>query len=239
MSDGIRINKYLAECGVCSRREADRIIADGRVSLNGRAASAGERVMPGDEVMLDGKRLKAVERKVVLAYYKPVGVTVSERDPHAEETVAEVIDYPLRVTYAGRLDKDSEGLLLLSNDGNLINAMMKGRAGHEKEYIVHLNREPAAEDIERLSKGVWLEDLKRKTRPCRIEKISRNAVRIVLTEGLNRQIRRMWRLAGYHVKALKRIRVISVSLGDLQPGEYTELDEKQMRELYKAVGLSL
>ena len=239
MSDGIRINKYLAECGVCSRREADRIIADGRVSLNGRAVSAGERVMPGDEVMLDGKRLKAVERKVVLAYYKPVGVTVSERDPHAEETVAEVIDYPLRVTYAGRLDKDSEGLLLLSNDGNLINAMMKGRAGHEKEYIVHLNREPAAEDIERLSKGVWLEDLKRKTRPCRIEKISRNAVRIVLTEGLNRQIRRMWRLAGYHVKALKRIRVISVSLGDLQPGEYTELDEKQMRELYKAVGLSL
>ena len=239
MSDGIRINKYLAECGVCSRREADRIIADGRVSLNGRVASAGERVMPGDEVMLDGKRLKAVERKVVLAYYKPVGVTVSSRDPHAEETVAEVIDYPLRVTYAGRLDKDSEGLLLLSNDGNLINAMMKGRAGHEKEYIVHLNREPAAEDIERLSKGVWLEDLKRKTRPCRIEKISRNAVRIVLTEGLNRQIRRMWRLAGYHVKALKRIRVISVSLGDLQPGEYTELDEKQMRELYKAVGLSL
>ncbi len=239
MSDGIRINKYLAECGVCSRREADRIIADGRVSLNGRAASAGERVMPGDEVMLDGKRLKAVERKGVLAYYKPVGVTVSERDPYAEETVAEVIDYPLRVTYAGRLDKDSEGLLLLSNDGNLINAMMKGRAGHEKEYIVHLNREPAAEDIERLSKGVWLEDLKRKTRPCRIEKISRNAVRIVLTEGLNRQIRRMWRLAGYHVKALKRIRVISVSLGDLQPGEYTELDEKQMRELYKAVGLSL
>ena len=239
MSDGIRINKYLAECGVCSRREADRIIADGRVSLNGKAASAGERVMPGDEVMLDGKRLKAVERKVVLAYYKPVGVTVSSRDPHAEETVAEVIDYPLRVTYAGRLDKDSEGLLLLSNDGNLINAMMKGRAGHEKEYIVHLNREPAAEDIERLSKGVWLEDLKRKTRPCRIEKISRNAVRIVLTEGLNRQIRRMWRLAGYHVKALKRIRVISVSLGDLQPGEYTELDEKQMRELYKAVGLSL
>ena len=239
MSDGIRINKYLAECGVCSRREADRIIADGRVSLNGRVASAGERVMPGDEVMLDGKRLKAVEREVVLAYYKPVGVTVSERDPHAEETVAEVIDYPLRVTYAGRLDKDSEGLLLLSNDGNLINAMMKGRAGHEKEYIVHLNREPAAEDIERLSKGVWLEDLKRKTRPCRIEKISRNAVRIVMTEGLNRQIRRMWRLAGYHVKALKRIRVISVSLGDLQPGEYTELDEKQMRELYKAVGLSL
>lgn len=239
MSEGIRINKYLADCGVCSRREADRIIADGRVSLNGRTASAGERVMPGDEVALDGKRLKAVECKVVLAYYKPVGVTVSERDPHAEETVAEVIDYPLRVTYAGRLDKDSEGLLLLSNDGNLINAMMKGKAGHEKEYIVHLNREPAAEDIERLSKGVWLEELKKKTRPCRIVKISRNTVRIVLTEGLNRQIRRMWRLAGYQVKALKRIRVISVSLGDLQPGEYTELDEKQMRELYKAVGLSL
>ncbi len=237
MSEGVRINKYLAECGLCSRREADKLIADGRVSINGKTAQPGDRVSEGDIVCADGSELKTVTKKVVLAYYKPAGQTVTESDPHAEDTVAAAIDYPLRVTYAGRLDKDSEGLLLLTNDGELINAMMRGRAGHEKEYIVKLNREPVPEDMERLSKGVWLEELKRKTRPCRIEKISSRAVRMVITEGLNRQIRRMWRLAGYHVNALKRIRVVTVSLGDLKPGEYTELEPGQMKELYKAVGL--
>ena len=239
MSEGVRINKYLAECGLCSRREADKLIAEGRVSINGKTAQPGDRVAEGDAVSADGRDLKSVDKKVVLAYYKPAGQTVTESDPHAEDTVAAAIDYPTRVTYAGRLDKDSEGLLLLTNDGDLINAMMRGRAGHEKEYIVKLNKEPVPEDIERLSKGVWLEELKKKTRPCRIEKISSRSVRMVMTEGLNRQIRRMWRLAGYHVNALKRIRVVTVSLGDLKPGEYTELKSGQMNELYDAVGLKL
>ena len=239
MSEGIRINKYLAECGLCSRREADKLIAEGRVTINGNTAQPGDRVTDSDSVSADGRELKAVTKKVVLAYYKPAGQTVTERDPHAEDTVADAIDYPVRVTYAGRLDKDSEGLLLLTNDGELINAMMRGRAGHEKEYIVKLNKEPVPEDIEKLSKGVWLEELKKKTRPCRIEKISSRSVRMVITEGLNRQIRRMWRLAGYHVYALKRIRVVTVSLGDLKPGEYTELEPGQMKELYSSVGLEL
>lgn len=239
MSEGIRINKYLAECGLCSRREADKLIADGRVSINGKTAQPGDRVSDADEVAANGNSLKPRAQKVVLAYYKPAGMTVTANDPHAEETVADAIDYPIRVTYAGRLDKDSEGLLLMTNDGDLINAMMRGRAGHEKEYIVKLNKEPVPEDIDKLSKGVWLEDLKKKTKPCRIEKISSRSVRMVITEGLNRQIRRMWQLAGYHVKALKRIRVVTVSLGDLKPGEYTELEPVQLKELYKAVGLTL
>ena len=239
MSEGVRINKYLAECGLCSRREADKLIADGRVCINGKPAQPGDRVSDNDEVTADGNTLKLQAKKVVLAYYKPVGMTVTANDPHAEETVADAIDYPIRVTYAGRLDKDSEGLLLMTNDGDLINAMMRGRAGHEKEYIVKLNKEPVPEDIDKLSKGVWLEDLKKKTKPCRIEKISSRSVRMVITEGLNRQIRRMWQLAGYHVKALKRIRVVTVSLGDLKPGEYTELEPVQLKELYKAVGLTL
>ena len=239
MSEGVRINKYLAECGLCSRREADKLIAEGRVIINGKTAQPGDRVTEGDAVSADGRELKAVTEKVVLVYYKPAGQTVTESDPHAEDTVADAVDYPVRVTYAGRLDKDSEGLLLLTNDGDLINAMMRGRAGHEKEYIVKLNKEPVPEDIEKLSRGVWIEELKKKTKPCRIEKISSRSVRMVITEGLNRQIRRMWRLAGYHVNALKRIRVVTVSLGDLKPGEYTELEPGQMKELYSAVGLKL
>ena len=239
MSEGVRINKYLAECGLCSRREADKLIAEGHVIINGKTAQPGDRVTEGDAVSADGRELKAVTEKVVLAYYKPAGQTVTESDPHAEDTVADAVDYPVRVTYAGRLDKDSEGLLLLTNDGDLINAMMRGRAGHEKEYIVKLNKEPVPEDIEKLSRGVWIEELKKKTKPCRIEKISSRSVRMVITEGLNRQIRRMWRLAGYHVNALKRIRVVTVSLGDLKPGEYTELEPGQMKELYSAVGLKL
>ncbi|MCR4642930.1 MAG: rRNA pseudouridine synthase [Lachnospiraceae bacterium] len=237
MKEGERLNKYLASCGVCSRREADRLIEAGRVQVGGRVASLGEVVTEGDEVCLDGQPLKRREKKVVLAYYKPPGVVVSERDPHAETTVADAIDYPLRVSYAGRLDKDSEGLLLLTNDGELIHAMMQGRFAHEKEYIVHLWKDPSEEDLEVLRAGVYLKDLKKKTRACRIERLRKCVVRMVLREGLNRQIRRMWALRGIRVRALKRTRVVTVSLGDLRPGEYAELTPAQLKELYTAVGL--
>ncbi len=237
MKEGERLNKFLASCGVCSRREADRLIEAGRVQINGKTASLGETVAEGDEVSLDGEILKRQEKKVVLAYYKPPGVVVSERDPHAETTVADVIDYPIRVSYAGRLDKDSEGLLLLTNDGDLIHAMMQGRAGHEKEYIVHLYKDPSEEDLEVLRKGIFLQDLKKKTRSCRIDRLRKCVVRMVLREGLNRQIRRMWEQRGIRVKALKRTRVVTVSLGDLRPGEYAELTAAQLKELYTAVGL--
>ena len=233
----IRLNKYLSGSGICSRREADTMIAAGRVSINGETAQLGSSVSEGDVVTVDGKKVKAPERKVVLAYYKPPGVVVSERDPHAQRTIADEIRFPVRVTYAGRLDKDSEGLILLTNDGDLIHAMMQGKHGHEKEYVVHLSKEPTAEVIEKLRKGVYLKDLEKKTRPCRIDRIGGKIVRMVLTEGLNRQIRRMWEQEGYRIRALKRTRVVDVGLGTLEPGEYSELSESEKMTLYRAVGL--
>jgi len=232
-----RLNKYLSGSGVCSRREADRMIAEGRVSINGETAQLGSVVEDGDTVTVDGKRVKAPERKVVLAYYKPPGVVVSEKDPHAERTIADEIRFPIRVTYAGRLDKDSEGLILLTNDGELIHAMMQGKHGHEKEYIVHLSKEPTHEVIDKLKKGVYLKDLEKKTKPCRIDRVGGKVVRMVLTEGLNRQIRRMWEQEGFRIRALKRTRVVDVGLGTLEPGEYSELSESEKQTLYHAVGL--
>ena len=237
MEEGIRLNKYLASCGVASRRGADKLIEEGRVSIDGRIAKPGDIRREGSEVLVDGKPV-SMQEKVVLAYYKPAGVLVSEEDPHAEETLKDLIDYPVRVTYAGRLDKDSEGLLILTNDGDLIHAMMHGSHGHEKEYIVHLNREPANAVIEKLKAGVYLKEPGQKTKPCRIEKLKRNVVRMVLTEGINRQIRRMWSQEGYHVKALKRVRIMSISLGNLMPGEYSELTKEETDSLYRQAGLA-
>ncbi len=235
--EGIRLNKYLAGCGVASRRGADKLIEEGRVSIDGRIAKTGDGVLPGMVVEVDGTAVTPQE-KTVLAYYKPAGVLVSEEDPHAEETITDLIDYPVRVTYAGRLDKESEGLLLLTNDGDLIHAMMHGSHGHEKEYIVHLDREPSNEVLEKLKRGVYLKEVNLKTRPCRVEKIKKNVVRMVLTEGINRQIRRMWAQEHYRVKALKRVRIMDITLGNLLPGEYSELSKKEMDSLYRQAGLS-
>ena len=229
--DNIRLNKYLASCGVASRREADKLIEAGKVTVDGKRAKTGDTVTGAEKIIVDGMLLKGPERKLVVAFYKPVGVTVTESDPHAQETVFDYIDLPERLTYAGRLDKDSEGLLLLTNDGELIHELMQGAHAHEKEYIVYLDKEPDMQMIEKLSKGVYLPELEKKTRPCRIEKLRRQVVRMVLTEGLNREIRRIWNTENIKVKALKRVRVGSVTLGDLKPGEYSILSEKEVSEL--------
>ena len=167
---------------------------------------------------MSGRRVQAGQERVVLAFYKPLGVTCTERDAHAERIVSDLIDYPVRVTYAGRLDKDSEGLLLLSNDGDLIQAMMKGANRHEKEYLVRVNKEITPEFLERMSRGVYLEELDITTRECEVKKQDKFVLRMVLTQGVNRQIKRMCRACGYHVRSLKRIRVMHVTLGDLKPG---------------------
>ncbi len=233
----IRLNKYLAMCGVCSRREADRLIEQGRVFVNGVAAIAGIGVADGDEVCLDGKVLGLSEKKVVLAFYKPVGVVCSEKDSHAEKLVTDCISYPIRVTYAGRLDKESEGLLLLSNDGDLIQAMMKGRNAHEKEYIVTVHKKITDTFLKSMGRGVYLEELDVKTRPCVVEGISEKTFRIILTQGLNRQIRRMCTAFGYEVVALKRVRIMSVNLDGLKQGEYRELKPEELARLYEQCGL--
>lgn len=232
-----RINKYLAACGKCSRREADRLIAEGRVSINGRMALSGDKVSEEDSVCLDTKPVQRLNQKVVLAYYKPVGVTCTEKDRHAERMVTEEINYPVRVTYAGRLDRDSEGLLLLSNDGELIQRITKACNCHEKEYVVKLQREVTPAFLEKMQNGVWLSDLEIKTRRCKVWQEGKNTFHIVLTQGVNRQIRRMCRELGFHVAALKRIRVVNITLENLKPGEYRELTGKELDELYRITGM--
>lgn len=235
----IRLNKYLAACGVCSRRDADKLIEAGVVSVNGEKALAGMKVAPGDMVEVRGKCLEKPDEKVVLAYYKPVGVVCSERDAHAGRLVTKEIGYHKRVTYAGRLDKDSEGLLLLTDDGDLIDAMMRGKNGHEKEYIVKTDRKWEDAALERMRGGVYLEELGQMTRPCEIERIGEKTLRMVLTQGLNRQIRRMCEAQGYRVISLKRTRVINIHLEKLKPGEYREVTGKEREELYRLCGLSV
>lgn len=233
----MRLNKYLARCGVCSRRDADKLIERGEVLVNGTQATYVRLVGDGDEVLVSGRRVQAGQERVVLAFYKPLGVTCTERDAHAERIVSDLIDYPVRVTYAGRLDKDSEGLLLLSNDGDLIQAMMKGANRHEKEYLVRVNKEITPEFLERMSRGVYLEELDITTRECEVKKQDKFVLRMVLTQGVNRQIKRMCRACGYHVRSLKRIRVMHVTLGDLRPGEYRELGSADVERLYRDCGL--
>jgi len=233
----MRLNKYLAHCGVCSRRDADKLIERGEVLVNGTQATYVRLVGDGDEVLVSGRRVQAGQERVVLAFYKPLGVTCTERDAHAERIVSDLIDYPVRVTYAGRLDKDSEGLLLLSNDGDLIQAMMKGANRHEKEYLVRVNKEITPEFLERMSRGVYLEELDITTRECEVKKQDKFVLRMVLTQGVNRQIKRMCRACGYHVRSLKRIRVMHVTLGDLRPGEYRELGSADVERLYRDCGL--
>lgn len=234
----IRLNKYLASCGLCSRRDADKLIEAGEVFVNGVRAQAGRKVRPEDLIEVRGKRLHAPDEKVVLAYYKPAGVVCTERDAHADRVLMKEIGYPKRVTYAGRLDKDSEGLLLLTNDGDLIEAMMRGKNGHEKEYIVKSDKAWEDTAISNMREGVYLKELGQTTRPCEIEKIGEKTLRMVLTQGLNRQIRRMCESQGYRVRNLKRTRVINIELGKLKPGEYRELSGDELTQLYRICKLA-
>lgn len=234
----IRLNKYLAESGICSRREADRLIAEGRVFINGKPAQLGASVHDGVSVTVNGKPVQRKEGKVVLAYYKPVGITCTEKDRHAEKTITDALQYPIRVTYAGRLDKDSEGLLLMTNDGDLIHAMMQGANRHEKEYIVKVHKEVTQEHMWTMSEGVYLKELEQRTRPCVIERMGKYTYRVVLTQGLNRQIRRMFHQFGYHVVSIRRIRVLNVTLGELHEGEYRVVEGAELSELYRQAGLA-
>jgi 23S rRNA pseudouridine2604 synthase len=224
----VRINKYIADAGICSRRDADKLIQQGLVAVNGVTVHNGCRVGELDEVTVRGKKIHAGEERVVLAYYKPVGVTCTERDVYAKKTVIEDLHYPVRVTYAGRLDKDSEGLLLMTNDGSLINELMRAANFHEKEYIVKADREITDEFIHAMENGVYLRELEQTTRPCKAQKLGKYTFSLVLTQGLNRQIRRMCRSLGYGVKQLKRVRIANVELGNLKPGEYRRLTDEQL-----------
>jgi len=233
----IRLNKYLAQCGICSRREADRLIESGQVQINGSIATMGQTV-DGTEVIQVGKKvISGPKESVVLAYYKPVGVTCTEKDAHAEKKITDMIQYKTRVTYAGRLDKDSEGLILLTNDGELINAMMRGANRHEKEYVVKVDKEITADFLTQMGSGIYLKELDTTTRKCTVEQNGKFTFRIVLTQGLNRQIRRMCKALGYQVKSLKRVRIMNITLGDLKYGTFREVTGAELEQLYRDANL--
>jgi 23S rRNA pseudouridine2604 synthase len=234
-----RLNKYLAECGVCSRREADRLIERGAVTVNGEMAVNGVSVDDDDIVYVNGKEVKRLQSKVVLAYNKPIGVTCTEKDEHAEKTIVEALNYPIRLTYAGRLDKESEGLIIMTNDGDLIQCMMKGANRHEKEYIVRTDREITRDFIDKMSQGVYLKELEQTTRECVVQKIGKYTFKIILTQGLNRQIRRMCEALGYKVKSLNRVRVMNIELGNLKSGEYREIKGEELQRLYQMCGMNI
>lgn len=233
-----RLNKYIAECGVCSRREADRLIEAGKVMVNGKTANMGVKVSLADEVIVNGRKLTKKEEKVVLAYYKPIGITCTEKDRFADRTLKDAFDYPIRVTYAGRLDRETEGLLLMTNDGELINRLMKGSNEHEKEYYVKVTNQLSSDFKEKMENGVFLSELNRKTKPCKVDIIGPYTFKIILTQGLNRQIRRMCSELGYKVNALQRVRVANISLGKLRPGTFRKLSKDEKAELYRIVGMS-
>ena len=230
-----RLNKFIAECGVCSRRDADKLIDEGRVRVNGEIASCGMKVDDADEILINDKPITNKNRKVVLAYYKPVGVTCTEKDKFADKKITDMIKYPVRVTYAGRLDKESEGLFLLTNDGELINCLMKGSNGHEKEYEVKINKEVTQNFIDKMSSGIYLKELNITTRPCKVEKVGKFTFRIVLTQGVNRQIRRMCKTQNCYVTHLKRVRVTNIRLANLKIGEFREIDGIELQTLYNEI----
>lgn len=237
--EGIRLNKYISEAGICSRREADRLIESGQVLVDGVRASCGMKVQPGQRVQVGSRIIGGKDEKVVLAVYKPVGIICTE-DRRTKNNIVRFLDYPVRVTYAGRLDKDSEGLLLMTNDGDLINQIMRGRNLHEKEYKVTVDREITEDFIKRMSAGVHIVDeekgLDAVTRPCTVRREGKYTFRIILTQGLNRQIRRMCQACGYRVRTLKRVRIMNIVLGDLKPGEYRKVEGEELEMLRSLAG---
>lgn len=228
----IRLNKYLSEAGVCSRREADRLIESGQVTVDGKRAQTGMKVTETQVVKVGKKEIHPRDEMVLLAVNKPVGIVCTE-EKREKNNIINFLKYPVRITYIGRLDKDSEGLLLMTNNGDIINKMMRAGNCHEKEYKVTVNKPVTSEFIEKMAKGVPILDTV--TRECEVEQIGKYKFRIVLTQGLNRQIRRMCEYLGYKVTTLQRIRVMNIELGNLKPGEYRKVTESEIEELYELI----
>lgn len=230
----VRINKYLSEAGICSRREADRLIAKGRVTVNGRMPQIGERVTYTDFICIDGAPVEKEEERILLLLNKPRGIecTTSHK---VKSNVIDFLQYPKRVFPVGRLDKDSEGLLLLTNQGSLVNKLMRAGNRHEKEYVVTVDKPLDKLFLRKLAGGVYLEELDVTTRPCEVHRLDGLTFRIVLTQGYNRQIRRMCETFGYGVRRLKRVRIMNLRLGNLAPGKYRTATEEEWQTLMEAV----
>lgn len=231
---GIRLNKYISDAGICSRREADRYVEAGRVKINDHVASLGEKILPGDVVYVDGKKVEEKNSLTMIVFNKPVGVecTCDRSNP---DNIIDYLHYPERLIYVGRLDKNSHGLLLMTNDGDLSNKIAKSCENHEKEYVVKVNRPITEEFLTGMRKGVPI--LNTVTKPCRVEPIDEDTFRIVLTQGLNRQIRRMTKVFGYTVVDLKRIRVMNIKLENVKEGTYRKATKEEIDILFGTLGI--
>ena len=228
-SEPVRLNKYLSEAGVCSRREADRLIETGRVTVDGQRAQTGMRIVPGQVVKVGNKVVSKQDEMIVLAVNKPRGIVCTE-ERRERDSIVRFLNYPVRVTYIGRLDKDSHGLLLMTNNGDIINKMMRAANKHEKEYKVTVDKEITEDFLKKMASGVPILDTV--TRPCTVKKIGKYTFSIILTQGLNRQIRRMCEALGYEVKDLLRVRVMNITLDGLKDGQYRKLTDQELNELY-------
>lgn len=229
-SEAIRINKYLSESGVCSRREADRLIESGKVRINNEVATVGSKVLQGDVVYVNQKKVTICEELELIAFNKPVGIECTS-DKSDDKNIIDYIGYNKRIYPVGRLDQASEGLILLTNDGHMTNELLRAANYHEKEYVVKVNKKITDDFITKMSSGVAILDTV--TRKCKVTKISDYTFKIILTQGLNRQIRRMCEALGYKVIKLKRIRIMNIELGDLKIGQYRKLTKKEIDILYK------
>lgn len=231
----INLNKYISSTGICSRREAERFITEGRVTINGKPTQLGNRVHEGDVVKIDGKPLKAKPKTIYIALNKPVGI-VCTTDSKERKNIVKFVGHPQRLFPIGRLDKPSEGLIFLTNDGDIVNKILRAGNNHEKEYIVSVDKTFDERFMKRMSNGIPI--LGTVTKKCKVERINNTTFKIVLVQGLNRQIRRMCEYLGYEVTKLKRTRIMNVTLGNLKVGEWRELTSKEMDEINKLVSAS-
>lgn len=231
-SAGKRLNKFIADSGYCSRREADRLIQEGKVKIDGRVAGLGDRVLPGMKVVCDGKSLTGDGEKVYIMLNKPRGI-VCTADPREPMNVVDYVGYPIRIFPVGRLDKDSEGLLLLTSDGEIVNRLLRASGGHEKEYEVEVDKPLTKEFMENMMKGVPILDTV--TLPCKLRRTGARSFNLVIVQGLNRQIRRMCEALGYNVQKLRRVRINTLKIGNLQPGQWRELTEGELNALMDSI----
>ena len=233
--ESISVNKYISSTGFCSRRAADKLLEEGRVKINGQIAKKGNRVSPGDKVLVDDKPLKTKDDLVYILLNKPVGITCTT-DLKDKDNIIDFLNYPKRIFPIGRLDKPSQGLILLTNDGDIVNKILRAGNAHEKEYIVTVTKPITADFVKKMSSGVPI--LGTLTQPCKVKRLNKNNFSIILTEGMNRQIRRMCEYLGYKVSRLKRTRIMHLSIDDLPNGKWRNLTKSELSKLKSAVKYS-
>lgn len=226
----MRINKYISESGKSSRRGADKLISEGKVTINGKLAKIGSQVDPGDDVQVNGAPVRLARNNVYIALNKPIGIT-STTEKGVKGNIIDLVNHPLRIFNIGRLDKESEGLILLTNDGDIVNEILRAENKHEKEYIVSVDKPITPDFLKRMSEGVKILDTI--TLPCEVRQLSKFDFQIILTQGLNRQIRRMCAELGYDVYRLQRTRIMNIHLGNLPPGQWRDLSKKERTQLFR------